>query len=72
MQQDLGAEIYPTEADPQVQAALFRTYSRRPRPLMDQAGPSTSVGAAPSRRSTRFTSHTHVAGRARVDSDSDE
>ena len=47
MQQDLGAEIHPTEADPQVQAALFRTYSRRPRPSMDQPGPSTSAGATP-------------------------
>ena len=46
-QQDLGAEIHPTEADPQVQAALFRTYSRRPRPSTDQPGPSTSAGAAP-------------------------
>ena len=72
MQQDLGAEIHPTEADPQLQAALFRTYSRRLRPSMDQAGTSTSAGAAPPRRLARFTSHTHVAGRARVDSDSDE
>ena len=47
MQQDLGAEIHPKEADPQVQAALFRTYSRRPCPSMDQPGPSTSAGAAP-------------------------
>ena len=47
MQQDLGAEIHPTEADPKVQAALFRTYSRRPRPSTDQAGISTSAGAAP-------------------------
>ena len=39
---------------------------------MDQPGPSTSVGASPPWRSARFTSHTHVAGRARVDSDSDE
>jgi len=59
-------------ADPQVQAALFRTYSRRPRPSMDQPGPSTSTRAVPPRRSAPFTSHTHVAGRARVDSDSDE
>ena len=72
MQQDLGAEIHPIEADPQVQAALFRTYSRRPRPSTDQAGISTSAGVAPPRRSACFTSHTHVAGRARIDSDSDE
>ena len=72
MQQDLGVEIHPTEADPQVQAALFRTYSWRPHPSTDQAVPSTSVGAAPPRRSACFTSHTHVAGHARVDSDSDE
>ena len=72
MQQDLGAKINPTEVDPQIQAALLRTYSRRPCPSTDQAGPSTLVGAAPPRRSACFTSHTHVAGRARVDSDSDE
>ena len=71
-QQDLGAEIHSTEADPQVQAALFRTYSRRPHPSTDQPGSSTSAGATPPRRSTRFTSHNHVAGRARVDSDNDE
>ena len=47
MQQDLGAEIHPTDADPQVHAALFRTYSRRPRPSTDQAGTSTLAGAAP-------------------------
>jgi len=72
MQQDLGVEIHPTVADPQVQAALLRTYSRRPRPSTDQAGTSTSAGAAPPQHSICFTSHTHVAGRARVDSDSDE
>jgi hypothetical protein len=64
--------IHSIEADPQVQAALFRTYSRRPRPSTDQPGPSTSAGASPPRCSARFTSHTHVAGHARVDSDSDE
>ena len=72
MQQDLGVEIHPTEADPQVQAALFRTYSWRPHPSTDQAGTSTSARAAPPRCSACFTSHTHVARRARVDSDSDE
>ena len=72
MQQDLGAEIHPTEADPQVHAALFRTYSRRPHPSTDQPGPSTLAGAAPPQCSARFTSHTHVTGRARVHSNSDE
>ena len=72
MQQDLGAEIHPIEVDPQVQAALLRTYFRRPHPLIDQPGPSTSARAAPPRRSACFTSHTHIVGRARVDSDSDE
>ena len=71
-QQNLGAEIHPTEADPQVQAALFRTYSRRPRPSTDQPGPSTLAGASLPRCSARFTSHTHVAGCARIDSDRDE
>ena len=71
-QQDLGAEIHSIEADPQVQAALFRTYSKRPRPSTDQLGPSTLARASSPRCSACFTSHTHVAGRARVDSDSDE
>ena len=71
-QEDLGVEIHPTEANPQVQAALLRTYSRRPCPSTNQPEPSTSAGAVPPRRLACFTSHTHIAGRARVDSDSDE
>ena len=46
-QQDLGAEIHPTEADPQVQAALLRTYSRQPHSSTDQPRPSTSARVAP-------------------------
>jgi len=61
--------IRAAEEDPQVQETLLRVYSRRPRDPSEAAGPSSS---APPRRSGPFTSTTHVQGRARVDSNSDD
>jgi hypothetical protein len=61
--------IRVAKADLAVQETLLRVYSRRPRDSQ-AAAPSTS---APPRRSARFTSTTHVAGRGRVEeTDSDE
>jgi hypothetical protein len=61
--------IRAAEADLDVQETLLCVYSRRPRDSQATA-PSTS---APPRRSARFTSTTHIAGRARIEeTDSDE
>jgi hypothetical protein len=61
--------IRTAEANLAIQDTLLHVYSRRPRDSQ-AAAPSTS---APPRRSARFTSTTHVVGRARIEeTDSDE
>jgi hypothetical protein len=66
--------IHAVEADPAVQETLLRVYSRKPRD--SQAGPPQVAGpstSAPPRRSTRFTSTTHIVGRAHIEEiDSDK